>query len=124
MRSTDDVLNHHLEAIRRGDVDAILSDYAPDAVLFRPDGAFKGLDEIRSVFETFIAEFRKPGATSKIKQRLVEGDYAYMCWTAETADNIYELATDTFLVRDGQIVMQSFTAKVTPKTSNAQSIRN
>jgi len=50
-----------------------------------------------------------------MKHQLVEGDYAYKSWTAETADNIYELATDTFVVRQGRIVAQSFTAKITPK---------
>jgi hypothetical protein len=28
---------------------------------------------------------------------------------------MYELATDTFVVRDGKIVAQSFTGKITPK---------
>jgi hypothetical protein len=36
-------------------------------------------------------------------------------WTAETADNTYEEATDTFVVRNGKIVAQSFAAKITPK---------
>ena len=39
-----------------------------------------------------------------------------MFWTAETADNVYELATDTFFVKEGKIVAQSFTAKITPKS--------
>jgi ketosteroid isomerase-like protein len=115
MRSTNDVLDHHLEAIKQGDVNAVLSGYAPDAILFRQDGVFKGIDEIRPVFEAFVGEFRKPGTTSNTKQRLVEGDYAYMFWTAETLDNFYELATDTFIIRSGKIVAQSFTAKITPK---------
>jgi hypothetical protein len=38
-----------------------------------------------------------------------------MVWTAETPDNIYELATDTFVVREGKIVAQSFTANITSK---------
>jgi len=83
--------------------------------MFREDGMFKGIDAIRPVFEKFVAEFQKPGTTSNTKQRLVEGDYAYMVWTAETADNVYELATDTFIVKDGRIVAQSFTAKITSK---------
>ncbi len=29
---TEQVLQHHLQAFDQGDVDAILSDYAPDAV--------------------------------------------------------------------------------------------
>jgi hypothetical protein len=50
-----------------------------------------------------------------MKQQAVEGDYAYILWSAETADNVYEVGTDTFVVRDGKIVAQSFAAKITPK---------
>jgi hypothetical protein len=67
------------------------------------------------LFETLIAEFAKPGAVLSMKKRFVVGDYAYILWTAETADNVYELATDTFVVRDGRIVAQSFAAKITPR---------
>ena len=48
-------------------------------------------------------------------QIVVEGDYAYILWTAETADNVYEMGSDTFVVRDGKIVAQSFAAKTTAK---------
>ena len=41
-----------------------------------------------------------------MKQQFVENEHAYILWTAETADNVYELGTDTFLVRDGKIVAQ------------------
>ena len=44
-----------------------------------------------------------------------EGDHAYILWNAETADNVYELGTETFLVKDDKIVAQSFTGKITPK---------
>jgi hypothetical protein len=50
-----------------------------------------------------------------MKQQFVEGDYAYILWTAETAYNVYEMATDTFVVRDDKIVAQSFTGKVMSK---------
>ena len=115
MASTKEVLENHLKSFDQGDVDAILSDYAPDALLFTQERVLKGVDAIRPLFEALIAEFGKPGATFQMKQQLIQGDYAYILWTAETADNIYELATDTFVVRDGKIVAQSFTAKITPK---------
>ena len=115
MASTKDVLDHHLKAFDQSDLNGVLSDYAPDAIFFTKDGALKGVDAIRPLFEALIAEFGKPGATFNMKQQVVEGDYAYILWTAETADNIYELATDTFVVREGKIVAQSFTGKVTPK---------
>lgn len=47
--------------------------------------------------------------------RCVDGDYAYILWTAETVDNSYEFATDTFLVQKGKIVAQSFAAKIKPR---------
>ena len=98
-----------------GNLDGILSDYAPGAVLFTPDGPLRGVDAMRPLFQAMIAEFGKPGATFSMKQQSIEGDYAYILWTAETADNVYELGTDTFVVRDGKIVAQSFAGKITRK---------
>ena len=115
MATTKEVLDHHLECFDAGDLDGILSDYAPGAVLFTADGPLRGADSIRPLFQAMIAEFGKPGSAFRMKQQFVEGDYAYILWAAETADNVYELGTDTFVVRDGKIVAQSFTGKITPK---------
>ena len=112
---TKDVLDHHLKCFGAGDLEGILSDYAPVAVLFTPDGPLRGADAIRPLFQAMIAEFGKPGAWFSMKQHSVEGDFAYILWTAETADNVYEIGTDTFVVRDGKIVAQSFTGKIAPK---------
>jgi hypothetical protein len=62
-----------------------------------------------------IAEFGKPGAAFSMRQRYVDGDHAFILWNAETADNVYELGTDTFVVRNGKIVVQSFAGKISPK---------
>jgi ketosteroid isomerase-like protein len=113
--TTKDVLDHHLKCFGERNLEGILSDYAPAAVLFTTDGPLRGVDAIRPLFQALIAEFGKPGAIFSMKQQFVEGDFAYILWTAETADNVYEMATDTFVVRDGKIVAQSFTGKITPK---------
>jgi len=115
MTSTKDVIDHHLKAFDARDLKGVLSDYAPDAVFFTPQGPLRGPDAIRPLFQAMITEFAKPGAAFRMKQQFVEGDYAYILWTAETADNVYELGTDTFVVRNGRIVAQSFTAKITAK---------
>jgi ketosteroid isomerase-like protein len=112
MASTKDVLDHHLQSFAEGDLAGILSDYAPDAVLFTPDGPLRGADRIRPLFQAMIAEFAKPGARFHMQQQFVEGDYAYILWTANTSENVYELGTDTFVVRDSKIVAQSFTGKI------------
>ena len=46
---------------------------------------------------------------------VVEGEIGYIVWNAETADNVYELATDTFVIDHGKIEVQTFAAKVAPK---------
>ena len=113
MASTKEVLDHHLKCFAEGDLEGILFDYAPGAVLFTPDGPLKGAEAM--LFQAMVAEFGKPGATFNSEQQFIEGDYAYILWSAETVDNVYEMGTDTFVVRDGKIVAQSFTGKVTPK---------
>jgi len=113
--STKDVVDHHLKSFGEGDLKGILSDYAPGAILFTPEGPLRGIDAIRPLFQAMLAEFRKPGAAFSLKQQFVEGDYAYILWTAETADNVYELGTDTFVVREGKIVIQSFAGRIVPK---------
>jgi ketosteroid isomerase-like protein len=115
MVSTKDVLDNHLKCFGKGDLKGILSDYTPGAVLFTPDGPLRGPDAIKPLFQAMIAEFGKPGAAFSMQHQSVEGDYAYILWTAETADNVYEVATDTFVVRDGKIVAQSFAPKIRPK---------
>ena len=115
MPTTNDVIDQHLKCFGENDLDGVLADYSSDAVLFVPDRPLKGPGAIKPFFRAFFAEFAKPGASFSMRQRYVEGDYAYILWSAETADNSYEAATDTFVVRDGKIVAQSFAAKITPK---------
>ena len=115
MPTTSDVVNHHLKCFGERDLDGVLADYSSDAVLFIPDGPLKGLASIKPFFRALVAEFSKPGATFRMRQQYADGDYAYILWSAETADNTYQTASDTFIVRNGKIVAQSFAAKITPK---------
>jgi ketosteroid isomerase-like protein len=115
MYSTKEVLDRHLRSFAERDLKGVLSDYAPGAVLFTSNGALRGVEQIRPLFQALLAEFEKPGAEFNLKEQTVVGDYAYILWTAETADNVHELGTDTFVVRDGKIVAQSYTGKRTPK---------
>ena len=115
MPTTNDVLDQHLKSFGENDLDSIVGDYSPDAVLFVPGRPLKGHEAIKPFFQTLLAEFAKPGASFSMHERRTEGEYVYILWSAETADNSYEAATDTFVVRDGKIVAQSFAAKITPK---------
>lgn len=115
MNTTKDVLDRHLQCFAERDLNGILADYAPGAVLFTPGGPLQGADAMRPFFVRLIEEFGKPGAWFEMKHRSIVGEYAYILWIAETADSVYEVATDTFVVRDGKIVAQSFAGKISPK---------
>jgi len=52
---------------------------------------------------------------SRANQLAFDDSFRKLLWSAETVDNVYEMGTDTFVVRDDKIVVQSFTDKVTPK---------
>lgn len=115
MLSTSEVLDRHLKSFAEGDVDGILADYSSDAVLFIPSGPLIGPEAIKPLFQTLVAEFAKPRSSFKMQQRHIAGEHAYILWNAETAENSYEFATDTFVVRNGKIVAQSLAAKIVPK---------
>jgi ketosteroid isomerase-like protein len=115
MMSTSDVLDRHLKSFAEHDIDGVLADYSSDAVFFVSTGPLRGPDAIKPLFEALVSEFAKPGSSFTMQQRWIDGDYAYIVWNAETADNSYEFATDTFVVRNGKIIAQSFAAKIKPK---------
>jgi ketosteroid isomerase-like protein len=114
--STEAVLGHHLQCFGAGDLDGILADYTPEAVMCTANGVVRGREALTGLFKGLFAEFGKPGASFSMQQQTVEGNVAHIVWSAETADNVYELATDTFVVRNGKIEVQTFAAKVTPKS--------
>ena len=115
MASTESTLEHHLNAFAERDMDAILSDYTDESVVVTNQGTFRGLDEIEGLFEGLFAEFSGEGTTMEVTQQEIEDEFAFIVWEAETPENVYEFATDTFEIDDGEIEFQSFAGKITPK---------
>jgi hypothetical protein len=113
--TTQDVLTHHLDCFGKGDLLGIMADYTAESRVFTPDGLLRGPEAIRGLFARLFREFAKPGMSFEMLRREVDGDTAYIVWKAETADNRFELGTDTFIVKDGRIVTQTFAGKISPK---------
>ena len=105
-KQTEATLVHHLGAF--SSVDDILSDYTEDSVLFTPNGPIRGLAGLRAFFDalTKSATPELMAAYQMVRQD-VGGEIAYIVWKAEP---FVPLATDTFVVRDGKIMAQTFTA--------------
>ncbi|MEP4380425.1 MAG: nuclear transport factor 2 family protein [Alphaproteobacteria bacterium] len=112
---TKAIVEHHLAAFGAGDMKDTLSDYTEESVVLTPGGALKGLKAIEGLFGALFAEFSKPGASFELKLLSTSNDVGYIVWSAETADNVYELGTDTYIIEDGKIAVQTFAAKAVPK---------
>jgi hypothetical protein len=113
--STAEVLKRHSSCFRKGDLSGLLSDYDTEANLFTPNGVLRGLTAIRDFFAALLQEFGKPGTSFERLRQEIEGETAYSIWSAETAENHYEFATDTYVVQNGKIVTQTFAGKISPK---------
>lgn len=112
---TRQVFEHHTRALGRGDVDEILSDYTDDSILITPTAVLKGHQAIRTAFEGFVAGLFKPGTYEFTLEKLsVEGEIACAIWNAKCATVDVVFGTDTFVVRDGKIAVQTFAAKIEP----------
>lgn len=105
---TNAVLDNHLASARRGDLESLLNDFSEDSVLFLPQGPVRGMTGLREFYDALLT---KPPAgfpeALELIRRDVEGEVAYIVWKAEPG---VRLATDTFLVRDGKITIQTFAA--------------
>ena len=114
--STEDVLNHHLASFGAGDVDATMEDYTDDSILILPDATLTDLDAIRGFFTDGYAGLFRPGTFEFTMDRVeISGEIAFILWhtTGDAAD--VRLGTDTFVIRDGKIAVQTFAALVDEK---------
>jgi len=82
--------------------------YTEDAMLITPDSVLRGHTQIREFFRQVFIERLPPGSTTlAISQQVIEGDIAYILWSANSAYYCAPLGTDTFVIRDGKIVAQT-----------------
>lgn len=114
-KQTEQTLQNHLQAFGQGDVDAVMADYAEDAVFYTPDGPLRGKAEIRPFFEELITDF-PPGSTIEISQQTIDDELVYLVWSGESEALTISFATDTLIVRNGKIVQQTFAAKIQSKS--------
>jgi hypothetical protein len=103
--STEAVLQNHLRAAKVG-VDAVMQDYTDRSVLITHDATYRGLAEIRDFFTALFAAL-PAGFFDELKMNRQEivGEVAYILW--ERNPQIAR-ATDTFVVRNGKILVQTF----------------
>ena len=116
-RETTDILDRQNLYFVKGDVDGIMRDFSEQSVVFTPDGVLEGMDSIRKFYTDVIANVLPPGSEFNISRQEVRGQTAYIVWSAESKNYRFPLGTDTFVIKDGKIIVQTFAAKIEPKNT-------
>ena len=111
--STQEVLDHHLQAFAAGDVDELLKDYTDTSVLMEPNGTHRGASALRAFFAPVFEGLFRPGSyDATVDRSTVEGEVAYVVWHSKNQGAEVSLGTDTFVIQGGKIHVQTFAAKV------------
>jgi hypothetical protein len=101
-RTTEQVLQDHMASLMRGDLPAIMADYAEDAVLM--------------TLETFF--LNGLGAMPNMRMGSagvqVHGEFALVAWSAEFDGGAIPHGVDTFFIHDDRIHVQTVVMTVVP----------
>ena len=109
------IFDHHIKALRTGDLADILSDYAEDSVIIGPDGVVKGRQAIGALFQGFLSSLLKPGTYDlQVDVEHVQDEIVYVLWHAKCVPADVVFAADTFVIRDGKIAVHTFAPKLEP----------
>lgn len=104
-----EIVNRHISS--GGNVDAIMADYADDAVVLQQGRAFQGKAAIRGLFENMFKRPAGPPPSGSapsgppkmnVTKIWEEGDVGFMTWEMGPMK-----ATEEFIVRDGKIQVQT-----------------
>jgi ketosteroid isomerase-like protein len=109
------VLDHHVANMKAGNLDGVLSDYAPDAVVVVPpglanaNGVFVG-PETRKLFSVLTDKDNLPGIkTMQTRYESAGPDTTVMYWVQFKGTPKEVTGHDVFVVRSGKVVFQSVT---------------
>ncbi len=107
-RDLEAFLDSHLRYAWTENLDALVADYAEDAVLFTPDGIVEGRAGIRAFLDNFMRN-KPQGFPEDIEfmRKDFGNDTIYIIWSCGAA---VPYASETFVLRDGTITAQTFVA--------------
>lgn len=105
---TKEVLDHHWVAFKANDLEETMKDYTEESILMTPNGTYRGLKEIRENFINAFRAFPKDSSTFNLDKSLAVKDVGYILWRARTPQFTLSYATDTFIIRGGKIIRQTF----------------
>jgi hypothetical protein len=113
------VLDHHVMAVKQGNVDMVMADYADDAVLITPHGivpgqtdvsgndVFAGKTNIRKFFVVLGDKDHLPDVKSmEATFQTLGSDVTLMRWVQYKGTPKEVRGTDTWVIRNGKVIFQ------------------
>jgi hypothetical protein len=105
-RSAKEVFEDHLRLGREGSAEEDLPrNYSEDVVVLTGRGVYRGHEGLQKLARLLREEL--PEARIEYRTTLIEGDVAFLEWTAASATARVEDGADSFVIREGQIVAQT-----------------
>jgi ketosteroid isomerase-like protein len=107
-RTPEQVVRHHWEAFSHHDLEAVLSDYAEDAIFIASNQTVQGKTALRQMFSRYFS-----GATGAHTQRsfdvkiTTDGEVGYEHWVSDAGKPGAIEGTDAFVVRHGRILFHT-----------------
>lgn len=112
-RSAREVFEDHLRTAREWSFeDDIKRNFSEDCVVLIKDGVYRGHDGLIELANRLREEM--PGATFEYTTQLVEGEAAFLEWTARSESVKVSDGADSFFIRDGLVVAQTIHYTVEP----------
>lgn len=107
------VLDHHVTHMKTGNLEEVLADYAPDAVIvtpagmISPNGVFIGKDA-RKLFSVLTSKENLPGnKTMQVTYESLSPDTTLMRWVQFKGTPKQVSGYDVFVIRANKIVFQT-----------------
>jgi ketosteroid isomerase-like protein len=111
-KQSEDVLLNHLQSFVSNDLDNLMGDYVEDSILITHEQTFTGPGEIRAFFTELMDHFPASQSEFKLDKLVTDGELAFIVWHATTPSLDVALGTDTFVIKQGKIVKQTFAGKM------------
>jgi ketosteroid isomerase-like protein len=100
------ILLNHLRAVGRKDLGAVLADYDDSSIIYGPDDSVTGIAEIKVFFTEFFQNLPHDWKQNfRLLRQDVHDDIAYIVWNVISH---VSLGTDTFIVHEGKIKVQTY----------------
>ena len=111
--TTEEVYRAHVASFTSGNLDALMADYADDAVIHTQNGVVRGASDIRDLF-TGLLQIIPPGTELIIDTESIENDVVFVVWHVDDGPIPLPFVTDTHIIRDGKIAVQTVAVHLAP----------